>query len=52
LVISFKSDFPVPLFIFDADILDKLPKDDARVSFIHENLTQINQQLIAVGASL
>jgi deoxyribodipyrimidine photo-lyase len=40
------------LFIFDADILDKLPKDDARVSFIHENLTQINQQLIAVGASL
>jgi deoxyribodipyrimidine photo-lyase len=39
------------LFIFDADILDKLPKDDARV-FIHENLTQINQQLIAVGASL
>jgi hypothetical protein len=35
-----KSDFPViPLFIFDADILDKLPKDDARVSFIHENLT-------------
>jgi deoxyribodipyrimidine photo-lyase len=50
---ALKSDFPViPLFIFDADILDKLPKDDARVSFIHENLTQINQQLIAVGASL
>jgi deoxyribodipyrimidine photo-lyase len=50
---ALKSDFPViPLFIFDADILDKLPKDDARVSFIHEKLTQINQQLIAVGASL
>lgn len=50
---ALKSEFPViPLFIFDADILDKLPKDDARVSFIHENLTQINQQLTAIGASL
>jgi deoxyribodipyrimidine photo-lyase len=50
---ALKSDFPViPLFIFDTDILDKLPKDDARVSFIHENLTQINLKLTAVGASL
>lgn len=50
---ALKSDYPViPLFIFDTDILDKLPKDDARVSFIHENLTQINQQLTAIGASL
>jgi deoxyribodipyrimidine photo-lyase len=46
-----KSDFPV-LCLYLMDILDKLPIDDARVSFIHENLTQINQQLIAVGASL
>jgi deoxyribodipyrimidine photo-lyase len=29
---ALKSDFPViPLFIFDADILDKLPKDDAHL---------------------
>ena len=50
---ALKSDFPViPLFIFDTDILDKLPNSDARVTFIHENLTQINQQLTAVGASL
>lgn len=50
---ALKSDFPViPLFIFDADILDKLPKDDARVSFIHQNLTEINEQLKEVGSSL
>jgi deoxyribodipyrimidine photo-lyase len=50
---ALKSDFPViPLFIFDADILDKLPKDDARVTFIHENLTFINQQLVTAGSSL
>jgi deoxyribodipyrimidine photo-lyase len=38
------------LFIFDADILDKLPKDDARVTY--ENLTFINQQLVTAGSSL
>jgi deoxyribodipyrimidine photo-lyase len=31
----------IPLFIFDKDILDKLPEDDARVSFIHEELKKI-----------
>ena len=50
---ALKSDYPVvPLFIFDTDILDKLPKDDARVSFIHENLSEINEQLKSSGSSL
>jgi len=31
----------IPIFIFDTDILDKLPKDDARVTFIHEELEKI-----------
>ncbi|WP_299365537.1 deoxyribodipyrimidine photo-lyase [Winogradskyella sp.] len=35
----------LPIFIFDSDILDKLPKDDARVSFIHETLQNIRQKL-------
>lgn len=35
----------IPLFIFDADILDKLPKDDARVTFIHSELEKIYHTL-------
>lgn len=36
---ALKSKNPVlPLFIFDEDILDKLPKDDARLGFIHNTL--------------
>ncbi|MDG2432686.1 deoxyribodipyrimidine photo-lyase [Flavobacterium sp.] len=50
---ALKSEYPViPLFVFDTDILDKLPKDDARVSFIHDNLSNINEQLKGLGSSL
>jgi deoxyribodipyrimidine photo-lyase len=40
------------LFIFDDDILSKLPKDDARVSFIYETLSKINNQLNEKGSSV
>lgn len=42
----------IPLFIFDDAILDSLPKNDARVGFIHESLSKINTQLNAIGCSL
>lgn len=43
---ALKSDYPVlPIFIFDTDILNKLQKDDARVTFIHETLQNIRQNL-------
>ena len=42
----------LPLFIFDDSILDSLPKNDARVGFIHESLTKINAQLQETGSSL
>ncbi|WP_348824422.1 cryptochrome/photolyase family protein [Flavobacterium aestuarii] len=42
----------IPLFIFDTDILDRLPKNDARVGFIHESLQKINEKLNALGSSL
>ncbi|WP_264563424.1 cryptochrome/photolyase family protein [Flavobacterium sp. N3904] len=42
----------IPLFIFDNDILNSLPKNDARVGFIHESLQKINTQLNAIGSSL
>jgi deoxyribodipyrimidine photo-lyase len=42
----------IPLFIFDDSITDSLPKNDARVSFIHESLSKINIQLLEIGSSL
>ena len=42
----------LPLFIFDKNILDELPKDDARVSFIHERLDIIDRELQKFGKNL
>ena len=43
---ALSSGFPVlPVFIFDTEILKELPPDDARVSFIHRQLCQINSLL-------
>lgn len=45
--------FPViPLFIFDDAILENLPKNDARVSFIYDSLQKINQELSTINSSL
>ena len=50
---ALQSNYPViPLFIFDDAILDSLPKNDARVGFIHESLSKINTQLQEIGSSL
>ncbi|MCC6288803.1 MAG: deoxyribodipyrimidine photo-lyase [Chitinophagaceae bacterium] len=43
----------IPVFIFDTAILDELEeKYDRRVTFIHEALTGIQQQLLKIGATL
>ncbi|RXR28496.1 deoxyribodipyrimidine photo-lyase [Flavobacterium piscinae] len=42
----------LPIFIFDEAILSQLPKDDARVTFIHECLSTIQHQLNEIGKSL
>lgn len=42
----------LPIFIFDPQILEQLPTDDARVTFIHEQLSQLQQQLQTIGKSL
>jgi len=51
---SLKDKFPViPIFIFDANILDKLEnKEDKRLEFIHKNLFELNQKLLKLGSSL
>ncbi len=35
----------LPIFIFDTNILQELPPNDARVSFLHERLQAINKDL-------
>ena len=42
----------LPIFIFDEHILSQLPKEDARVSFIHAQLEKIQAVLNTVGKSL
>ena len=50
---ALQSNSPVlPIFIFDTDILDKLPKNDARVNFIHDQLKTLKEQLNNEGSSL
>lgn len=40
------------LFIFDTDILDKLERNDSRISFIHQSLQQLNLKLAEKGSRL
>jgi deoxyribodipyrimidine photo-lyase len=40
------------IFIFDDAILSQLPKDDARVTFIHQQLEKIQSHLQSIGKSL
>ncbi|RZS90677.1 cryptochrome/photolyase family protein [Aquimarina brevivitae] len=43
---ALKGDNPVmPIFIFDKNILDELPEDDARVSFIYQNVQRMRSTL-------
>jgi len=42
----------LPIFIFDPNILNTLAKDDARVSFVHRLLSDIQAQLGKKGRAL
>jgi deoxyribodipyrimidine photo-lyase len=45
--------YPVlPIFIFDQDIIEELPRDDARVNFIYDQVYQINKKLKENKSSL
>ncbi len=51
---ALKGDYPVlPIFIFDSNILDELEdRDDARVTFIHQEVLAIKEQLERSGSTL
>ena len=42
----------LPVFIFDRDILDHLPPDDARVTYIHDAVTALRAAYDALGGTL
>jgi deoxyribodipyrimidine photo-lyase len=42
----------LPVFIFDTNIIDELPPNDARISFINETLSVINGKLQKAGSSV
>ena len=42
----------LPIFIFDTNILDKLPKEDKRVSFIFWHVERLKRDLLACGLDL
>jgi deoxyribodipyrimidine photo-lyase len=43
----------LPLFIFDTEILEKLPnKEDKRVGFIHQTIYKLQSELLNTGSSL
>lgn len=50
---ALKSEAPVfPIFIFDTNILDDLPKNDPRVHFIHIALEKLHAKLTNLGSGL
>lgn len=42
----------LPIFIFDKNILDKLPARDLRVNFIHQTLQKLKEELQSWGSDL
>jgi len=50
---ALKGEVPVlPIFIFDSEILDDLPKNDARINFIFDKLQEMRKELQEKGSSL
>jgi deoxyribodipyrimidine photo-lyase len=42
----------LPLFIFDTQILAELPKEDARLTFIHQQVARLHEELKQYGSSI
>ena len=51
-ILSFAKDEILPIFIFDKNILDKLDKDDKRVTFIYESVLKLKENLKSLGLNL
>ena len=49
---SLSDDLTLPIFIFDKNILNKLPKNDKRVAFIHKTISELNKQLSSFNSGI
>ena len=50
---ALQEQFPVqPIFIFDTEILDELPRKDARVAFIHQEINHLQNELKEMGTTM
>ena len=47
-----ENDAVIPVFIFDKDILDELPRQDRRVVFLHGAIADLKARLQAAGSDL
>ena len=51
-ILSYSKDEVLPIFIFDKNILDKLERDDKRVTFIYESVLKLKENLKSLGLNL
>lgn len=51
-ILANAKDEVLPIFIFDTDILNKLPKDDKRVTYIYSLVTKLKNDLKSIGLDL
>ena len=42
----------IPVFIFDSNIIDELPKNDSRITFIYQQLTKLNTIFQDMGGGM
>ena len=51
-ILANAKDEVLPIFIFDKNILDKLKKEDKRVTFIYKSVLKLKQELKILGLDL
>ena len=51
-ILANAKDEVIPIFIFDKNILNKLPKDDKRVTFIYKSVLELKNNLQKIGLDL
>ena len=51
-ILANAKDEVIPIFIFDKNILNKLPKDDKRVTFIYKSVLELKENLQKIGLDL
>ena len=51
-ILANAKDEVLPIFIFDKNVLNKLPKDDKRVTFIYKSVLELKNNLQKIGLDL